>query len=378
MRRPEQLEALLADPYPLAAAIAACALERRESRGGHLRTDFPRLDPSLDRVHIILEPAGEDPPRDLATELGSVNPCCSGSTSAGHSPTPCSLTRGRVHTAKLPTTPQDQSLAVIGAVEEVLRRADAAAGEVESFAHGMTVGTNALLEERGARTALIATQGFGDLLEIARQDRPELYRLCAPKPAPLVDEELRFEAAERIGPEGTIEPLGDGEPVRLAAALRDSGAEAVAICLLFSYLDPSHERRIAEHLRRELPGLHVSASHEVLPRFREYERCLYDGDRRLPLAAARPLPGAARRGGRARPACQSRMVMQSSGGVASAADAARAGAWSVLSGPAGGAVGAGLIARRQRRRQRPRPRHGRHLLRRLRDRGRRGAAHRLA
>ena len=85
----------------------------------------------------------------------------------------------RVHTAKLPTTPQDQSRGVIGAVEEVLRRAGAAPGDVEVFAHGMTVGTNALLEERGARTALIATRGFADLLEIGRQNRADLYRLCA-------------------------------------------------------------------------------------------------------------------------------------------------------------------------------------------------------
>ena len=98
----------------------------------------------------------------------------------------------KVHTAKLPTTPDDQSLAVIAAVEAVLRRAESSAGEVESFAHGMTVGTNALLEEQGARTALIATRGFADLLEIGRQDRPELYRLCAPKPASLVDPALRF------------------------------------------------------------------------------------------------------------------------------------------------------------------------------------------
>jgi N-methylhydantoinase A len=249
-----------------------------------------------------------------------------------------------LHTAKLPTTPDDQSLAVIDAVEEVLRRAGATGADIEIFAHGMTVGTNALLEERGARTALIATRGFGDLLEIARQDRPHLYRLCAPKPAPLVEDELRFEANERIGPEGVVEPLADGEPERLASLLRESGAEAVAICLLFSYLDPSHERRIAEHLRRELPGLHVSASHEVLPRFREYERCSTTAidaylspllgrylDRLGEAAAEADLPPP--------------LVMQSSGGVASAGDAARAGAWSVLSGPAGGAVGAGLIAR---------------------------------
>jgi len=249
-----------------------------------------------------------------------------------------------VHTAKLPTTPQDQSLAVIAAIEEVLRRAEATASEVESFAHGMTVGTNALLEERGGRTALIATRGFADLLEIGRQDRPELYRLCAPKPAPLVDAALRFEADERTGPDGVIEPIAGGEPARLAELLRKSGAEAVAVCLLFSYVDPGHERRIADHLRQALPDLHVSASHEVLPRFREYERC----STTVIDAYLSPLLG--RYLGRLADAASVAglplpLTMQSSGGLATAADAARAGAWSVLSGPAGGAVGAGLIAR---------------------------------
>jgi N-methylhydantoinase A len=249
-----------------------------------------------------------------------------------------------LHTAKLPTTPEDQSLAVIGAVEEVLQRAGAEAGAVESFAHGMTVGTNALLEERGARTALIATRGFADLLEIGRQDRPELYRLCSPKPAPLVEPELRFEASERVGPEGEIEPLASGEAQRLADLVRGSGAESVAVCLLFSYLDPAHERAIAAHLRRELPGVHISASHEVLPRFREYERCSTTTiDAYLSPLLGRylgRLGGAAAAAGLPRP-----LVMQSSGGVAGAEEAARAGAWSVLSGPAGGAVGAGLLAR---------------------------------
>jgi N-methylhydantoinase A len=248
-----------------------------------------------------------------------------------------------VHTAKLPTTPADQSVGVVAAVEEVLRRAGARAAAVESFAHGMTVGTNALLEERGARTALIATRGFADLLDIGRQDRPELYRLCAPKPAPLVGPELRFEAAERVGPEGEVEPLAAEEPRRLAERVRASGAESVAICLLFSYLDPSHERAIAAQLRRELPGVHVSASHEVLPRFREYERCSTTTiDAYLSPLLGRylgRLGEAAAAGGLPTP-----VVMQSSGGVAGAAEAARAGAWSVLSGPAGGAVGASLLA----------------------------------
>jgi N-methylhydantoinase A len=250
---------------------------------------------------------------------------------------------GRLHTAKLPTTPDDQSLAVIAAVEAVIERAGAEAAEIEAFAHGMTVGTNALLEERGARTALIATRGFGDVLEIARQDRPQLYRLCAPKPTPLIEGELRFEAAERIGPQGVIEPLAEEEIARLAELVRDSGAEAVAICLLFSYLDPDHEQRIAEHLRSELPGVHVSASHEVLPRFREYERCSTTAiDAYLSPLLGRylgRLGAAASDAGLPQP-----LVMRSSGGVASAEEAARAGAWSVLSGPAGGAVGAGLLA----------------------------------
>jgi N-methylhydantoinase A len=254
------------------------------------------------------------------------------------------LDRGEVHSAKVPTSPGEESAGVMGAIAAVLDRAGAKADEVEAFAHGMTVGTNALLEERGARTALIATRGFADVLEIGRQDRPRLYRLCAPKPVPLAERELRFEAEERIGPDGVLTPLAEGEPERLAALLEESGAESVAICLLFSYLDPSHEHRLAEHLRERLPGVHVSASHEVLPRFREYER----SSTTVIDAYLSPLLGrylgrlgeAAAEGGLPQP-----LVMRSSGGVAPAEEAARAGAWSVLSGPAGGAVGAGLLAR---------------------------------
>jgi N-methylhydantoinase A len=253
------------------------------------------------------------------------------------------LDGGAVHTAKVPTTPHEESVGVMRAVEAVLGRAGAASSDVDVFAHGMTVGTNALLEERGARTALVATAGFADLLEIGRQNRPDLYRLCTPKPVPLVDPELKFEAAERVGPAGVIDALGDGEPERLAAAIEASGAESVAICLLFSYLDPGHERAIAAHLRERLPGVHVSASHEVLPRFREYERC----STTVIDAYLSPLLGrylgrlgaAASEAGLPQP-----LVMSSAGGVAPAEEAAKAGAWSVLSGPAGGAVGAGLLA----------------------------------
>ena len=249
----------------------------------------------------------------------------------------------KLHTAKAPSTPDDPSRGVLAAVDAALDRAGAAPGDVEVFAHGMTVGTNALLTENGARTALIATDGFTDVLEVARQNRPELYRLCAPKPPPLVGRDLRFAAKERTGPEGEIEPLADGEVERLVAAVRESGAESVAICLLFSYLDPSHEGALAEALRSELAGVHVSASSEVLPQFREYERASTTViDAYLSPLLGRYLGRLSESGdeiGLPEP-----LIMKSSGGVAPAAEAARAGAWSVLSGPAGGAVGAALVA----------------------------------
>jgi N-methylhydantoinase A len=249
----------------------------------------------------------------------------------------------RLHTAKVPTTPDDQSRGVMASVEEVLRRAAAEHSGVEAFTHGMTVGTNALLEERGAKTALVATRGFADVLEIGRQDRPSLYHPCRARPQPLVEPGLRFEAEERIGPEETIEALRDEELDRLVEELRGAGAESIAVCLLFAFRDPEHESRIAGALRRALPDTHVSASHEVLPAFREYERF----STTVIDAYLSPLLG--RYLERLTAACRERglvepEVMRSSGGTAPAEEAARSGAWSVLSGPAGGAVGAGLLA----------------------------------
>jgi N-methylhydantoinase A len=201
----------------------------------------------------------------------------------------------------------------------------------------------ALLEERGARTALVATRGFADLLDIGRQNRPSLYHPCRPKPRPLVDPELRFEAAERIGATGVIERLTEDEIAGLIDRVRGCDAESVAVCLLFAFRDPSHESRIAEGLREALPGVHVSTSHEVLPAFREYERFSTTViDAYLSPLLGRYLTALV-------DTCRSRglpepEVMRSSGGTAEAAEAARAGAWSVLSGPAGGAVGGALHA----------------------------------
>jgi N-methylhydantoinase A len=252
------------------------------------------------------------------------------------------IAEGRLLTAKVPTTPADQSAGVIEAVELVLAGAGVPVADVGRFAHGMTVGTNALLEERGARTALLATEGFTDVLEIARQTRPELYRLCKPRPSPLVPAELRFGVRERMGPREMISPLDEEALAGMLDQVAEAGVEAVAISLLHSYSDPAHERRVAEAVAERLPGTHVSASHEVLGVFREYERT----STTVIDAYLSPLLGgyleklAARAAEAGLPAPE---IMQSSGGLWPAATAARHAAWTVLSGPAAGAVGAAYL-----------------------------------
>jgi N-methylhydantoinase A len=250
------------------------------------------------------------------------------------------IAEGRLFTAKVQTSPADQSQGVMEAVEQVLARADVSADAVDRFAHGMTVGTNALLEERGARTVLLATEGFTDVLEIGRQNRPELYRLCEPPPSPLVPAERRFGVRERMGPQGVIAPLDEQALDGLLDQVAAARPEAVAISLLHSYADATHERRLNEAVDERLPGVHVSASHEVLGVFREYERTSTTViDAYLaPLLRGYLESLAARAGKVGLPAPE---VMQSSGGVA--ADAARRAAWTVLSGPAAGAVGAAYL-----------------------------------
>jgi N-methylhydantoinase A len=245
----------------------------------------------------------------------------------------------RLITAKAPSTPKDQSEGVIAAVEAALERAGAEAGSVERFVHGMTVGTNALLEGKVARTALLATEGFTDLEELGRQARAELYRLCAGHPPPLVPDELRVAVPERTGPDGVLRELDEDT---LRERLDGVDAEAAAVCLLWGFRHPEHERRVAELLGDEL---HVSTSHETAAVFREYERCATTVvDAALSPLLRRYLE---RLGERARDAgLPAPEVMLSGGGVVAAATAARHGSWTVLSGPAGGAVGCARLAER--------------------------------
>jgi N-methylhydantoinase A len=248
------------------------------------------------------------------------------------------LSDGTLVTAKVPSTPRDQSEGVMNAVNT----SEVEPPAVSALAHGMTVATNALLERRGARIALVTTEGFRDVLEIARQNRASLYDLAADRPPPLVPRELRFTVTERMGPEGEISPLDTEGLKATVSAVEEAGVEAVAVCLLFAFAHPEHEKKVGEALREALPGVHVSLSSEVLPEFREYERfSTTAADAYLaPRLAAylKNLAGKAEEGGVPSP-----LIMQSSGGVTRIGDAIEDAAGCVLSGPAGGVVGAAYV-----------------------------------
>ena len=248
---------------------------------------------------------------------------------------------GRVIIEKVPSTPQDQSSGVLSGWQAL----GVPAGRVAMFAHGTTVATNALLERRGGRTAVVTTEGFRDLIEIGRQDRASLYVLTRHRPPPLVPRELRFVVRERMGPGGVVVRLDAASLEAAVEAVAAAEVEAVAVCLLFGFLHPEHERLVGQALRARLPDVPVSLSCEVLPEFREFERMsttVADAYLRPRLASY-----LTRLGGRsARVGLPVPLVMQSSGGVADSAAAAHHPARFVLSGPAGGVVGASYVARR--------------------------------
>jgi len=250
---------------------------------------------------------------------------------------------GRLDLFKLPSTPSDPSLAIQKGLQQI---AELTRCTPEQFqvVHGTTVGTNALLQRRGARTALITTAGFEDVLVIGRQARPELYNLNAIKPQPLVGDDLRLGIRERVVASGEVlETLTDDEIARIREAISKTGAQSVAICLLFSFLHPQHEERIAKSLASfKLP---LSISSKILPEYREYERT----STVVINAYLQPLMGTYLDRITRSTIMQSRKhkapgsqfrVMQSSGGSVSADLAAQEPVRTILSGPAGGVVGA--------------------------------------
>ncbi len=252
---------------------------------------------------------------------------------------------GRVEVWKVPSTPDDPSRGIAEGVGEGLGRVGAGLADAGYFGHGTTVATNALIQLRGVRTGLITTDGFRDLLEIGRQKRPDLYDMQADKPPALVSRDLRFEVIERVRHDGTVEHALDEAALRRAAeALRDAEVQAVAICFLYSFLRPAHERRAREIVAEVLPDAFISTSHEVAPEFREFERMstavvnAYLGP--VMRRYIRRLGDRLREGGlRAAP-----HLTQSNGGVIGFEQAALLPVRTVLSGPSTGVVAAQALA----------------------------------
>jgi len=236
---------------------------------------------------------------------------------------------GEVRTAKVSTAAR-QEASVLAAAAAV------GADDVDRFTHGTTVATNALLERRGARTAFVTNTGFEHLLHLRRQNRAHLYRPCADHPPPLVPLERCVGVEGRLGPDGELVSLD-------LSTLPDFDADAVAVCLLFAFRDPNHERAVADEVRRRLPNAHVVASHEVSPELREYERASTTAvDAYLgPVVARylRSLEETCDEAGLPVP-----YVMRSSGGLATLDEAAGHAAFALLSGPAAGVVGAARVA----------------------------------
>jgi N-methylhydantoinase A len=274
---------------------------------------------------------------------------------------------------KTPSTPHNPAEAILAGIARVFAETDLLPSEI---VHGTTVATNALLERKGAKTALITTMGFEDVLEIGRQSRPEIYNFFVTRPAPLIARQLRFGIRERIAPDASlIEPLDDGQLEKIIAQIAKNKIESVAVCLLFSFANPLHEQKIAKALERL--NLPVSLSHKILPEYREYERTstvainaylvpkmsgyltsLVSGVESLESAVQKQ-----KRDGKSVMANQREKnqrqttfknglqtpdprletplrVMQSNGGSVSAATAASEPVRAILSGPAGGVVGA--------------------------------------
>ena len=251
---------------------------------------------------------------------------------------------GERFSAKVATTPSDQSLGVLRALGAALAKAGLTPADLTSFAHGTTVATNALLEHRLAKTVLCTTAGFGDILALRRQDRADLYRLDAAHSRPLSHADDVVEVDERCGPSGVVRALPDDEVCRVVESVRARSPEAVAVGLLFSFAFPEHERRLAEALRRALPDVPISASIDVLPEIREYERISTTViDAALGPTLRSYLTRFAARAtsaGTPRPA-----IMQSSGGLIGLHAAAEHPAWIALGGPAAGVIGAASLAR---------------------------------
>ena len=251
---------------------------------------------------------------------------------------------GQTVFAKSPSTPADQSIGVMAGLEELARRLNvtraAMLAATDRLVHGTTVATNALLERKGARVALLTTEGHRDVIEMREGLKPDRYDLRSPPPEPLVPRERRFGVRERLRANGKVLiPLDEASLDGAIAGIRNSGATSVAVCFFHSYLNPVHELAAIERLLKELPGISVSRSSDVLPQIKEYERVsttivnayVEPIVRRYLTSLEQRLAEAGFHG--------SLFVVLSHGGMAPVEEASRLAAGTVLSGPAGGMSG---------------------------------------
>ncbi len=256
---------------------------------------------------------------------------------------------GAVSITKIPSTPDDPSRAILQGVEALMAQG-VRASEISFFCHGTTVGTNALLEGKGVRTGLLVTEGFSAIYEVAEQSRPygtAIFDVMYDKPAPLVPPSLTGEVRERVDFRGDVLlPLDEAALRQTLRGLKARRIEALAVCLLFSFLHPQHEARVRDIAHDELPGCNVSLSSEILPQIREYYRLSTTViNAYLQPILARYVASLDRRLAQAGVATPQKYIMQSNGGTSTFAEAARTAVTTVLSGPAGG-VAAGVAASR--------------------------------
>jgi N-methylhydantoinase A len=252
---------------------------------------------------------------------------------------------GAIRTLKVPSVPADPARAVADGLARLGERHGIAPDAIARFIFGTTVATNAVLERTGGRTALVATRGTRDVLEIQRQWRHRLFDLALQRPEPLVPRRWRLEADERIAADGsTVTALTEAEARRVAAEVTALGVESVAVALLFSFVAPAHEQRLRAALQEAAPGLHVSLSSAVCPEFREYERTCTTVLNAYVMPRIHRLVERLEAELRAVRLAAPLRIMQSNGGLMSSAQARAEPVRTLLSGPAGGVVGAVAVA----------------------------------
>jgi N-methylhydantoinase A len=251
---------------------------------------------------------------------------------------------GVLHESKVATTPDDPSRAVVAGLDAVLRELAIPANRVEEVLHGTTVGSNTILQRSGAKTGLITTRGFRDVLEIGRIRMPDMFDLTWDKPKPLVPRRHRFEISERIAADGSVvESLNEASVVAAGEQLAAAGIEAVAICLINSYRNPQHELRVETILRQRFRNLLVTASWSVLPERKEYERTSTTVVNAYLLVAMRSYLKNLEAGLRSIGVAAPIRVITSNGGMLAAETACEKPVFVVASGPAGGVIGAARL-----------------------------------